>query len=164
MRGGIVKVHSGMTQEPLFGGFVLVDVEVVQHDVKGAYGVGLHDVVHETQKVHRGPPVSHMGDYFAGGNLQGGQQGLCAMTDVFVGPGAGFASPQREPRLGSVERLDARFLVHTQHQRILRRVEIQPNNVQQLGFKIRVRAEGERADSVGLQFGGNQHGMHRTGG
>src|ERR1035441_9516804 len=28
VRGGIVKVHSGMTQEPLFGGFVLMDVEV----------------------------------------------------------------------------------------------------------------------------------------
>ena len=54
---GMVKVHSGMTQEPLVGGFVLVDVEVVQHDVKGAYGVGHHDVVLDTQKVHRGPPA-----------------------------------------------------------------------------------------------------------
>src|ERR1700733_11528293 len=35
-------------------------------------------------QVHRGPPVSHRGDYFAGGNLQGGQQRLYAMTDVFV--------------------------------------------------------------------------------
>ncbi len=86
------------------------------------------------------------------------------MTDIFVGPSAGFACPQREPRLGTVERLNARFLVYTQHQRILRRVEIQPNNVEQLGFKIRIGAEGERADSVGLQFGGNQHGMYRTGG
>src|ERR1035438_3459608 len=26
--GGIVKVHSGRSEEPLFGGFVLMDVEV----------------------------------------------------------------------------------------------------------------------------------------
>jgi hypothetical protein len=31
---------------------------------------------------------------FAGGNLQGGQQGLPAMADVFVSPGARFFGPQ----------------------------------------------------------------------
>ena len=90
-------MHSGMTQEPLFGGFVLVDVKVVQHDVKGAYGVGLYDVVHETQKVHRGPPVSDMGDYFAGGNLQGGQQRLCAMTTYSLVQAPGLCASAGAP-------------------------------------------------------------------
>src|ERR1019366_9195692 len=34
--GSVMEMHSRMTQEPLFGGFVLVDIEVVQHDAKFA--------------------------------------------------------------------------------------------------------------------------------
>src|SRR5678815_971609 len=46
VRSGVVKVHSWMTQEPLFGRFVLVDVEVVQNNVKIADRIGLYDIVH----------------------------------------------------------------------------------------------------------------------
>jgi hypothetical protein len=72
--------------EAIFGRLVLVDVEVVQENVKFADGIGLDDFVHETEKVHRGAPVADMRHHFAGSDFRGSQLRLRAMTDVFVGP------------------------------------------------------------------------------
>jgi len=117
-------------QEPLLGGLVFVNVEIVEHHVQVANGIGSDDVVHETQEVHRRPSVSNMRDHRAGRDLQGGQERLRAVTDVFVGPGAGFLGAQRQQGLGPIQRLNARFLVYTEHERILGRVEIGPDSVQ----------------------------------
>ena len=87
-------MHSWMAQEPLFGGLILVDIEVVQDNMEFAQGVGLHHVIHETQEVHRRPPIPDMRDDFAGGDFQSCQQRLCAMPDVLVGPGADFFCTQ----------------------------------------------------------------------
>ena len=40
-----------MARQPALGGPVLMDVQVVEHHVKGAAGEGRDDVVHEAQKV-----------------------------------------------------------------------------------------------------------------
>src|ERR1700693_635316 len=39
VRRSVMEMHARMTQEPLFGRFVLVDIKVVQHDAKFADGV-----------------------------------------------------------------------------------------------------------------------------
>ena len=72
VRGGVVKMHARMLEEPLFGRCVFVDVEVIQDDVKFPQRVGLEHVVHETQEVHGGSAIPHMRDYFPGGDLQCG--------------------------------------------------------------------------------------------
>jgi hypothetical protein len=48
VRCGVVKMHTRMAQKPLFGGFVLMNVEIVKNDVKFANRIGSHDIVHET--------------------------------------------------------------------------------------------------------------------
>ena len=83
-------MHSRMPQEPLFGGLILVDIQVVQYDVKFAERIGPHHLIQETQEVHRRPAIPNVSDHFAGCDLQGRQQRLSAVTDVFVGPGAGL--------------------------------------------------------------------------
>jgi len=80
---GVMKMHSWMAQEPLPGGFIFVDIEIVQDNMEFTEGVGLHHVIHETQKVHRRPAVADMRDYFARGYFQGCQERLCAMADIF---------------------------------------------------------------------------------
>src|SRR5664279_926999 len=164
MSWGVMEMHSRMAQEPLFGGFIFVDIEVVQDNMEFTEGVGLYNIIHETQEVYRGPAVPDMGDDFAGGDFQSGQQRLRAMPDIFVGPGTDFSCSQGQQRLGPVECLNAGFLIHAQHQSIFRGIEIQPENVQQLGIKIGVGAEGEGTDAMRLQLGGHQHGVYCTGG
>ena len=48
VRSSVVEMHAWMTQEPLFGRFVFMNVEIVEDDVKFANRVGSHDLVHET--------------------------------------------------------------------------------------------------------------------
>ena len=87
-------MHPWMSQQPLFGRFIFVDVQVVQHDVKFAERIRLHHVVHKTEKVHCRSAIADMCDYLAGSDLQSRQQRLRAVTDVFVGPGARLFGPQ----------------------------------------------------------------------
>src|ERR1035438_5958403 len=93
-------------------GFIFVDIEVVQDNMEFTEGVGLYNIIHETQEVYRGPAVPDMGDDFAGGDFQSGQQRLRAMADIFVGPGTDFSCSQGQQRLGPVECLNAGFLIH----------------------------------------------------
>src|SRR5664280_2560795 len=84
----------------------------VQDNMEFTEGVGLYNIIHETQEVYRGPAVPDMGDDFAGGDFQSGQQRLRAMPDIFVGPGTDFSCSQGQQRLGPVECLNAGFLIH----------------------------------------------------
>ena len=70
-----------------------MDIEVVQHYMEFMSGVGLQDIVHETQEVDGRPPVTHVRDHLAGGDLQGGQQGLRTVAGVFVSPGTRLFCP-----------------------------------------------------------------------
>jgi len=82
------------------------------------------------KKSHRRPPISDMRDHFAGSNLQGRQQRLGAMANVFVGPGARLLGTQRQQGLGPIQRLNTGLFVHAQHECILRWVQIQADYVQ----------------------------------
>ncbi len=107
--GGMVKVHARVMLQPSFRRIILVNVQVVQDDVKVAARKSGGHVVHKAQEVYRGPALLDMRQDLAGGNLQRGQQGLRAMTDVLVGPTPRFLGAEGEQGLGAVQRLDSRF-------------------------------------------------------
>ena len=67
---GVVEMYSRMAQEPLFGRFVLVNIEVIENDVKFVGRIGLHDLVHEAQEIHRRAAVTDMSDDLSGGDLE----------------------------------------------------------------------------------------------
>jgi hypothetical protein len=71
-----------------------------------------------------------MSDHFAGGNFQGGEHRLGSVPDILIGPALRFPGTEREQRLRAIERLNPWLFVYAQHQRILRRVQIQPHDVQ----------------------------------
>jgi hypothetical protein len=52
--------------------------------------------------------------------------------------------------LGALQRLDLALLVHTQHDRVCRRVKVQPDHVADLGLQLRVGGELERLGLPGL--------------
>ena len=78
-------------------------------------------------------------------HVQGREQRGRAMALVVVGRGHGPALLHRQPRLGAVERLDLGFLVHGEHDRVRRRVQVEPDHVAQLGDERRVLGELEGA-------------------
>src|SRR6266542_5251498 len=89
MRRRRVKANLGMAAEPVLGRRVVVDVQVVQHDVKFALREVSDYTIHKLQEIHGGSPLLHFRQDPAGSNFYGGEQGLGSMPHVFVGPAAG---------------------------------------------------------------------------
>src|SRR3984893_8266127 len=68
-----------------------------------------------------------------------------------VGHRAAAAALHRQPRLGAVERLDLRLLIDRQHQRVLGRIDIEADDVLDLGGKLRIVGQLERSHPVRLE-------------
>ena len=96
-------------------------------------------------------PVKAAVGHLAGGHLQGGKQRGGAVADVVVGAPLGQPRPQRQDRRGAVQRLDLGLLVHAQHHCLLGWVQVQPDDVVDLGFQLRVGGELEGLGPPGLE-------------
>ncbi len=117
---------------------------VVADDVQRHARVGLGDLLEEFEELLVAVVgVAGVGD-FAGGDLQRGEQGGGAVADVVVGTACWQAWAHRQHRLGAVQRLDLGLLVDAQHHGGLRRVQVQPDDVADLGLKLGVGGELER--------------------
>lgn len=84
-------------------------------------------------------------------DVQGGEQRRRAVALVVVGHRPAAAGLQRQARLGAVERLDLALLVDRQHHRVPRRIEIQPDDILDLGGESGIGRLLEGADAVRLQ-------------
>jgi len=60
----------------------------------------------------------------AGGDLQRGEQGGGAVPAVVVGAPLDPAQPKRPDRLGALQRLNLRLLIHAQHDRVRWRLQV----------------------------------------
>ena len=81
-------------------------------------------------------------------HVQRREQRRGAVALVVVGHGRGPSLLHRQPRLGAVERLDLALLVDRQHDRVRRRVHVEPDHVAQLGDERRVPGQLEGAHPV----------------
>ena len=79
-------------------------------------------------------------DHRAVEHVERGEQGGGAVALVVVRQGAGFARLQRQPGLGAIEGLDLALLVDRQHQAVLGRIDVQPDDVLELGGERRDRS------------------------
>ena len=113
--------------------------------------VGLRDLLEEPQELLVPVPrVAGVGD-LAGGDLQCGEQRGGAVADVVVGGLLRQPGPHRQDRRSPVQGLDLGLLVDREHHRLLRRVQVQPDDVADLGLQLRVGGELERLAPPRLQ-------------
>ncbi len=73
------------------------------------------------------------------GDLQGSEQTGGAVAHVVMAHAGGQTRPLR---LGAIERLDLRLFLNAEHDGPRRRIHIKPDDIRQLGGKLRVGAEG----------------------
>ena len=90
-------------------------------------------------------------EHVAGQRAQRGEQGGRPMPFVVVRHGAGPALLYRQPRLRPVEGLNLALLVDREDQGVGRRVEIEAHDVFELLREVRVAADLEGTNQVGLQ-------------
>ena len=84
-------------------------------------------------------------------HVERGEQRRRAVALVVVGHRPAAARLHRQPRLGAVERLDLRLLVDAEHQRMRRRIDIEADDVAQLGHELGIARQLELAHPVRLQ-------------
>ena len=101
-----------------------------------------------------------LGDDLSGDDVEGGEQGGGAVTDVIVGYPFDVAQPHRQHRLGAVERLDLGFLVDTEHDGVVGRVEIEADDIAHLLDEEGVVGELEVALAVGLDGEQTEPALH----
>ncbi len=107
-------------------------------------GVGAGHVLEEGQELLVAVPLLAQPGHLPGRDLQRGEQRGGAVTDVVVGALLGVPGLHRQHLLGSVQRLHLGLLVDTQHDRVLRRGEVEPDHVGDLRDQLGVGGELER--------------------
>ncbi len=73
------------------------------------------------------------------------------MALVIVGHRPGAALLQRQAGRAAVERLDLRLLVHRKHDGVGGRIDIEADNIAQLGHEVRIVRQLELTPAMGRQ-------------
>ena len=93
-------------------------------------------------------------------HVERGKQRGGAVALVVVGHRRRAALLQGQARLSAVERLDLAFLVDAQHQRPVRRVHVEPDDIGHFLFELWVVRYLEPAHKVRLQAGLGPNASH----
>ena len=87
------------------------------------------DSVEEGTKFYRSVSTMQLTQDLAALGIQGGEQGSGAVTGIAMCAPLDLTGSHRQQRLGSVQSLNLSFLVNTEHQSTVWRVEIQSDDV-----------------------------------
>ena len=157
-----MQVESGMFVEPGPHALVLVGGVVVADQVhRKFFGDLAVDRAQELHKLGMAVPGQALPDNFAGQHVQRREQRGGAVALVIVGHRLGPPRLHRQRRLGPVQRLHGGLLVHAQHDRLLRRIEVQTDHVNQFLVELRVVGQLECLDQVRFQTARGPHPLHR---
>lgn len=156
-----VHMEAGMLRQPGFHLGVLVGRVVVgdqvNREILGRFPV---DLPQEGQPFLMPVLLGDGRDQFAFQIVQRGKQGQGAVAKVIVGGGLDMADAQWQARLSTFQRLALRLLVAAQHQRFLRRVEIQTDDVPEFLLEARVVRQLEGSGQVRLDVVGGPQTLH----
>ena len=148
-----VQMKPGVPSKPghyagMFVRSVIVD-DQMQVELSGSLAV---DPLQKPNELLVSMTWHTIADHAAVEQAQGCKQSRGAVAFVIVRHGATTALLQRQPRLSSIQGLNLRFLVDTQDQRLIGRIQIQADNVVQLFDKPLVSAELKSLGQMGLQI------------
>ena len=147
-----VQMEAGMGFEPALYGRRLMGGVVVNDEMEIETGGGL--LVDQSEKAqelamsmarHAGP------DDLAVQHVQRCEQGGGAVALVVVGHGTGTPLLHGQSRLSAVEGLDLALFVDAEDQRLVGRIEVEPDHVLHLGREVLVARDFERFDQMRLE-------------
>jgi len=131
----------------MFVGTVVVD-DGMDVEVGGRMGI---ELVQESPKFLMTMPRETRAQDGAFEDIERRKQRRGAVSLVVMRHRAGAAAFHRQPRLRALQRLNLAFLVHAEDQRLLRRIDIQPDDVREFLDKAGVGRELEGPEPVRLQ-------------
>lgn len=157
---GVVHMEAGTGGKPASDLRMLVRGVVVDDQMDLEFvGHGGLDVAQELQELLVAMPALALGEDLALSDVQRREQRGRPVSDVVVRDPLDIAQPEREDRLRAIEGLDLTLLVDAQHDRVIRRVEIEPDDIAHLLDKERVGGQLEMLLAVGLEPKGRPDAM-----
>ena len=159
-----VEVEPLMAVEPGADFWVLVGGVVVEDDMDGF--VRRHfgaDGVEEADEFLMAMTLHVEADDGAVEHVERGEQCRGAVALVVVGHGTETSPLHGQSRLSAVERLDLALLVERQDDGMGRRIDVQPDDVAQLGDEVRIVRQLEPLVVVRLQTVGAPDAAHGAG-
>jgi hypothetical protein len=160
---GEVEDKTRVVREPFQHLGMLVRGVVVDNGVDGEFGrrPGI-DNVEEADELLMAMAFHALADDLAFEDVESGEQGRGAVPFVVVGHCAGAPLLHRQARLGAVERLDLALLIDRQDDGVVRRIDIEPDDVAQFGDELRVIGQLELTHPMRLQAMRPPDALHRA--
>src|SRR6266567_3213325 len=157
-----VEGPARMLREPFAYLRVLVSGVVVNDRVdRLSLGKVRVDVIEETDELLM-PVALHVAtNDGAVANVEGSEQGGCAVAFVVVGHRPGAARLHRQSRLSAIEGLDLALLVDRENDGVGGRVDVEADDVPELRGELRVVRQLERPDAVRRELVGLENALHR---
>ncbi len=139
IRGREMQPHSRVCLQKLGDPRGFVRREVVRNDMdlqaRGLIGDEVHQ---EGDELLGSVSVGRLAKDFARLRIERSVQGERAVSVIFEAMPFRPPRRQRQHRILSVQRLDRGVLIHTKHGRMLRRIQIQPDDIGRLRLEVRV--------------------------
>ena len=146
----VVEMHGLVALEPDVA-LGLVGGEIVEDDMDFAFRIGGDNRVHEVEEFDAPASLVVTGEDFAAGHVERGEQRCGPVTFVVVRL-AGHGAPVRQLQiaLGAFERLNGRLFVDGEHNGVVGRRHVEPDDVRGLGgeFGIVALTPGSAAGKV----------------
>ena len=153
------KPSTALSQEAEVG--VLVCGVIVDDQMHCTLGRSLAvDLVEEADELLMPVTAHALANDLAVEHVERGEQGGCPVPLIIMGHRTAAAALHRQPRLGAVERLDLALLIDRQHQCMLGRIDIEADDILDLGGKFRVARQLKGTHSMGLQTVGRPDPLH----
>ena len=147
-----VKDEAGVPAQPGPHLGMLMSGVIVEHHVDDPAGRHLtFDGIEKPDKLLMPVMLHAAANDLALQHVERGKQGGCAVPLVIVGHRPATPALQRQPRLRAIKRLDLRPLVERQDERMRRRIDIETDNIAQLGAELRIAGQLELAHPMRLQ-------------
>src|SRR5215472_4983199 len=160
---GVVQMIARMSGEPGLDLGMLMGAVVVrdQMNLQPRRNAGV-EMFEKAQKLLVAVARLALGDNRTMQHVERREQSGGAVAVIIVGYAFDVAQAHRQHRLGTFQRLDLALLVDAQHQRLVRRIEIQTHDVAHLLYEERVGRELEALSAMRLQTEQREIATHRA--
>ena len=154
-------VESRMPGQPALHGGMFVGTVVIHHQVHlqgaGRFAV---DPAQEPQEFLVAMPPVALRDDPARGDIQRRKEGGGAVAHVVPRPAFHLPRSQGQQGLRAIQGLDLALLIHRQHQRVVRGVQVEPDDISHFRHKVGIGTDFERSCPVRLQLKGPPDALH----
>ena len=152
-RGCEMDMETGMGFKPISNVLRLVGAAVVEDEMKIQRGFRRPiDLLKKSDEFFGAMPLGDSSHDFARHDVESRIETSCAVALVVVGSALDLPRPEREHRLGSVEGLDLGLLVDREDHGIVRRMQVQADDILNLLRKLGIFADLEGLQSMRLEI------------